>query len=205
MTCRGERGLRPRAAHRCPSSEIRQRVGEVARDACGSPALAKRQPEQLSGGQQQRVALARALVNWARASLLLDGAARCAGPAGAAPDSLQDGAEERAARHGRHVSLREPRQERGAHHVETASGHEPWSWMEQWSVRRRSSIARARDFVAGFIGVSNLMPGEVVSPVRGDAARCAPSTQGPTVSPPTTDRGPAPGEGSPGRSAAPRR
>jgi spermidine/putrescine transport system ATP-binding protein len=49
--------------------EIRQRVGDIL-DLVQLTGLGKRRPQQLSGGQQQRVALARALVNHPRALLL---------------------------------------------------------------------------------------------------------------------------------------
>src|SRR6478735_8125004 len=49
--------------------EVRQRVGEIL-DLVQLTGLNKRRPQQLSGGQQQRVALARALVNHPRALLL---------------------------------------------------------------------------------------------------------------------------------------
>lgn len=51
-------GLRQR---RVPAAERRERVGRVL-DMVGLPGHGDRQPSQLSGGQQQRVALARALV-----------------------------------------------------------------------------------------------------------------------------------------------
>ena len=49
--------------------EVRRRVGEIL-DLVQLTGLDKRRPQQLSGGQQQRVALARALVNHPRALLL---------------------------------------------------------------------------------------------------------------------------------------
>src|SRR3954469_12178413 len=49
--------------------EIRQRVGDIL-DLVQLTGLGRRRPQQLSGGQQQRVALARALVNHPRALLL---------------------------------------------------------------------------------------------------------------------------------------
>jgi spermidine/putrescine transport system ATP-binding protein len=52
-----------------PRPEIRQRV-EAALDMVQLPSLGNRKPKQLSGGQQQRVALARALVNRPRVLLL---------------------------------------------------------------------------------------------------------------------------------------
>src|SRR3712207_2833291 len=59
-------GLR-RRGHKTP--EVKRRVGEILElvDLAG---LGKRKPRQLSGGQQQRVALARALVNSPRLLLL---------------------------------------------------------------------------------------------------------------------------------------
>ncbi|MDX6641321.1 MAG: spermidine/putrescine transport system ATP-binding protein [Solirubrobacteraceae bacterium] len=52
-----------------PKDEIRRRVGEML-ELVQLEGLGKRRPAQLSGGQQQRVALARALVNQPRALLL---------------------------------------------------------------------------------------------------------------------------------------
>ena len=49
--------------------EVRQRVGDIL-DLVQLTGLGRRRPQQLSGGQQQRVALARALVNHPRALLL---------------------------------------------------------------------------------------------------------------------------------------
>src|SRR3954454_19265966 len=49
--------------------EVRRRVGDIL-DLVQLTGLGKRRPQQLSGGQQQRVALARALVNHPRALLL---------------------------------------------------------------------------------------------------------------------------------------
>jgi spermidine/putrescine transport system ATP-binding protein len=59
-------GLRRRGVER---AELRQRVGE-ALDLVALSDLGRRKPRQLSGGQQQRVALARALVNRPRVLLL---------------------------------------------------------------------------------------------------------------------------------------
>jgi spermidine/putrescine transport system ATP-binding protein len=63
----GPRGSSPRK--KVGRDEIRRRVGEVV-DLVDLGGLQKRRPAQMSGGQQQRVALARALVNRPRALLL---------------------------------------------------------------------------------------------------------------------------------------
>jgi spermidine/putrescine transport system ATP-binding protein len=59
-------GLRRR---RVDKSEVKRRVGEML-EMVDLPNFERRQPSQLSGGQQQRVALARALVNQPRLLLL---------------------------------------------------------------------------------------------------------------------------------------
>jgi spermidine/putrescine transport system ATP-binding protein len=154
--------------------EIRRRVGEEL-ERVGLGAEAKRKPRQLSGGQQQRVALARALVN-RPAVLLLDE------PLGALDLKLRKQLQ---------VELKRIQQEVGITFVYvTHDQEEALTMSDRIAVMNRGVIEQLDEpetiyerprttFVAGFIGVSNLMPGEVVSANGG-----APSVRldaGPTV------------------------
>jgi spermidine/putrescine transport system ATP-binding protein len=158
-----------------PKDEIRRRVAEEL-ERVGLAAEAKRKPRQLSGGQQQRVALARALVN-RPAVLLLDE------PLGALDLKLRKQLQ---------VELKRIQQEVGITFVYvTHDQEEALTMSDRIAVMNRGVIEQMGEpeeiyerprttFVAGFIGVSNLMPGEVVS-VNGGA----PSIRldaGPTVS-----------------------
>jgi spermidine/putrescine transport system ATP-binding protein len=118
--------------------EIRRRVGEEL-ERVGLAGEAKRRPAQLSGGQQQRVALARALVNRPEV-LLLDE------PLGALDLKLRKQLQ---------VELKRIQRDVGITFVYVT--HEQVADPE--TVYERPGTT----FVAGFIGVSNLMPGEVVS------------------------------------------
>jgi spermidine/putrescine transport system ATP-binding protein len=157
-----------------PKDEVRQRVAEEL-DRVGLAAEAKRKPRQLSGGQQQRVALARALVN-RPAVLLLDE------PLGALDLKLRKQLQ---------VELKRIQQEVGITFVYvTHDQEEALTMSDRIAVMNRGVIEQLGEpeeiyerphttFVAGFIGVSNLMPGEVVSANGG-----APSVRldaGPTV------------------------
>jgi spermidine/putrescine transport system ATP-binding protein len=125
----------------------------------GLAAEAKRRPRQLSGGQQQRVALARALVN-RPAVLLLDE------PLGALDLKLRKQLQ---------VELKRIQQEVGITFVYvTHDQEEALTMSDRIAVMNRGVIEQLGEpeeiyerprttFVAGFIGVSNLMPGEVVS------------------------------------------
>ena len=138
--------------------ETRQRVGEEL-ERVGLAAEAKRKPRQLSGGQQQRVALARALVN-RPAVLLLDE------PLGALDLKLRKQLQ---------VELKRIQGEVGITFVYvTHDQEEALTMSDRIAVMNRGVIEQISDpetvyerpattFVAGFIGVSNLMPGEVVS------------------------------------------
>ncbi len=143
----------------------RQRVdrGEIDRrvaselERVGLRAEANRRPAQLSGGQQQRVALARALVNLPRV-LLLDE------PLGALDLKLRKGLQ---------VELKRIQQEVGITFVYvTHDQEEALTMSDRIAVMNRGRIEQIADpeevyerpattFVAGFIGVSNLMPGVV--------------------------------------------
>ena len=129
----------------------------------GLAAEAKRKPRQLSGGQQQRVALARALIN-RPAVLLLDE------PLGALDLKLRKGLQ---------VELKRIQREVGITFVYvTHDQEEALTMSDRIAVMNHGVIEQLdppeevyerprTEFVAGFIGVSNLMPGQVAS-VNGD-------------------------------------
>jgi spermidine/putrescine transport system ATP-binding protein len=141
-----------------PKDEVRRRVGEEL-ERVGLAAEAKRKPRQLSGGQQQRVALARALVN-RPAVLLLDE------PLGALDLKLRKQLQ---------VELKRIQKDVGITFVYvTHDQEEALTMSDRIAVMNRGVIEQLDEpeeiyerpsttFVAGFIGVSNLMPGEVVS------------------------------------------
>jgi len=138
--------------------EVRTRVGEEL-ERVGLAAEAKRRPRQLSGGQQQRVALARALVN-RPAVLLLDE------PLGALDLKLRKQLQ---------VELKRIQRDVGITFVYvTHDQEEALTMSDRIAVMNRGVVEQLDSpeeiyerprttFVAGFIGVSNLMPGEVVS------------------------------------------
>jgi spermidine/putrescine transport system ATP-binding protein len=138
--------------------EIRRRVGEEL-ERVGLSAEAKRKPAQLSGGQQQRVALARALVNRPEV-LLLDE------PLGALDLKLRKQLQ---------VELKRIQRDVGITFVYvTHDQEEALTMSDRIAVMNRGVVEQVADpetvyerpgttFVAGFIGVSNLMPGEIVS------------------------------------------
>ena len=138
--------------------EIKRRVAEEL-ERVGLAAEARRRPAQLSGGQQQRVALARALVN-RPAVLLLDE------PLGALDLKLRKQLQ---------VELKRIQREVGITFVYvTHDQEEALTMSDRIAVMDRGVIEQVSDpetvyerpattFVAGFIGVSNLMPGQVVS------------------------------------------
>ena len=144
--------------------EIRRRVGEEL-ERVGLAAEAKRKPAQLSGGQQQRVALARALVN-RPAVLLLDE------PLGALDLKLRKQLQ---------VELKRIQREVGITFIYvTHDQEEALTMSDRIAVINRGVVEQVSDpetvyerpsttFVAGFIGVSNLMPGEVISANGGGA------------------------------------
>jgi spermidine/putrescine transport system ATP-binding protein len=139
-------------------AEIRRRVGEEL-ERVGLATEAKRRPAQLSGGQQQRVALARALVNRPEV-LLLDE------PLGALDLKLRKQLQ---------VELKRIQRDVGITFVYvTHDQEEALTMSDRIAVMNRGVVEQVADpetvyerpgttFVAGFIGVSNLMPGEVVS------------------------------------------
>jgi spermidine/putrescine transport system ATP-binding protein len=141
-----------------PKDEARRRVAEEL-ELVGLSAESKRKPRQLSGGQQQRVALARALVN-RPAVLLLDE------PLGALDLKLRKGLQ---------VELKRIQREVGITFLYvTHDQEEALTMSDQIAVMNRGVVEQLAPpeevyerprttFVAGFIGVSNLMPGRVVS------------------------------------------
>jgi len=147
---------------RVAGDEVRRRVREEL-ERVGLAAEAKRKPRQLSGGQQQRVALARALIN-RPAVLLLDE------PLGALDLKLRKGLQ---------IELKRIQRDVGITFVYvTHDQEEALTMSDRIAVMNRGRIEQlaspeevyerpATEFVAGFIGVSNLLPGEVES-VSGD-------------------------------------
>jgi spermidine/putrescine transport system ATP-binding protein len=160
-------------------AEIRRRVGEEL-ERVGLAAEAKRRPAQLSGGQQQRVALARALVN-RPAVLLLDE------PLGALDLKLRKQLQ---------VELKRIQRDVGITFIYvTHDQEEALTMSDRIAVMNRGVVEQVSDpetvyerpattFVAGFIGVSNLMPGEVTS-ANGASAELR-LDAGPTVRAPDT-------------------
>ncbi|REE99127.1 ABC transporter ATP-binding protein [Thermomonospora umbrina] len=154
-------GLRRKGVER---SEITRRVGEMLEivDLTGRE---KRRPREMSGGQQQRVALARALVNRPRA-LLLDE------PLGALDLKLRQHMQ---------VELKRIQREVGVTFVYvTHDQGEALTMSDRIAVMNDGRIEQlgspreiyerpASRFVAGFIGTSNLLSGEI-GEVDGDRA-----------------------------------
>jgi spermidine/putrescine transport system ATP-binding protein len=144
---------------RVDKDEIVERVrSELER--VGLAAEAKRRPAQLSGGMQQRVALARALVNLPKV-LLLDE------PLGALDLKLRKGLQ---------VELKRIQREVGITFVYvTHDQEEALTMSDRIAVMNRGRVEQvgvpedvyerpATTFVAGFIGVSNLLPASVAAP-----------------------------------------
>jgi spermidine/putrescine transport system ATP-binding protein len=143
---------------RVPRDEIERRVGEEL-ERVGLVAEIDRRPNQLSGGQQQRVALARALVNYPKV-LLLDE------PLGALDLKLRKGLQLELKRIQREVGI--------AFIYVTHDQEEALTMSDRIAVMNRGAVEQVdtpehvyerprTTFVAGFIGVSNLMPGTVTS------------------------------------------
>jgi spermidine/putrescine transport system ATP-binding protein len=141
--------------------EIAERVATELRRV-GLAAEAKRRPSQLSGGMQQRVALARALVNLPKV-LLLDE------PLGALDLKLRKGLQ---------IELKQIQREVGITFVYvTHDQEEALTMSDRIAVMNRGRVEQVSNpedvydrpttsFVAGFIGVSNLMPASVSGPGR---------------------------------------
>jgi spermidine/putrescine transport system ATP-binding protein len=145
------------ARRRVPKAELRKRVGE-ALELVHLHGLGKRKPTQLSGGQQQRVALARALVNQPRA-LLLDE------PLGALDLKLRKQLQ---------IELGRIQREVGVTFVHvTHDQEEAMSMADTIAVMNLGRIEQMgsatelyerprTEFVANFLGISNLLDGKVV-------------------------------------------
>ena len=137
-------------------AEIKQRV-EAELERVGLAAEGNRRPSQLSGGMQQRVALARALVNLPKV-LLLDE------PLGALDLKLRKELQ---------VELKRIQRDVGITFVYvTHDQEEALTMSDRIAVMNRGRVEQvaepeevydrpATTFVAGFIGVSNLMPATV--------------------------------------------
>jgi spermidine/putrescine transport system ATP-binding protein len=142
-----------------PKPERTGRVAEVL-DLVGLSGFALRKPKQLSGGQQQRVALARALVNHPRV-LLLDE------PLGALDLKLRKQMQ---------LELKRIQSEVGITFVHvTHDQEEAMTMADAIAVMNRGRIEQlgppqelyerpANAFVAGFLGISNLIPGLAEGP-----------------------------------------
>jgi spermidine/putrescine transport system ATP-binding protein len=147
---------------RTSSDEIGKRVAQML-DLVELPGYERRKPSQLSGGQQQRVALARALINQPRV-LLLDE------PLGALDLKLRKQMQ---------IELKRIQTEVGITFIYvTHDQEEAMTMSDRIAVMRHGKIEqlgapeelyeRPRTaFVAGFLGVSNLLDGDVAD--RGGA------------------------------------
>ncbi len=141
-----------------PKDEVEERVRKEL-DRVGLGAEGHRKPNQLSGGQQQRVALARAVVNLPKV-LLLDE------PLGALDLKLRKGLQ---------IELKRIQREVGITFVYvTHDQEEALTMSDRIAVMNNGVIEQVAGpedvyerptttFVAGFIGVSNLMPATVLS------------------------------------------
>jgi spermidine/putrescine transport system ATP-binding protein len=135
-----------------PDAEVRTRVGEML-ELVELPGYERRKPGQLSGGQAQRVALARALVN-KPAVLLLDE------PLGALDLKLRKQMQ---------VELKRIQQDVGITFIYvTHDQEEAMTMSDRIAVMNRGKYEQlgdpetlyerpATEFVAGFLGVSNLL------------------------------------------------
>jgi spermidine/putrescine transport system ATP-binding protein len=152
---------------RLAKDEIQRRVRE-ALELVDLPGMEKRKPGQLSGGQQQRVALARALVNEPRV-LLLDE------PLGALDLKLRKQMQ---------LELKRIQTDVGITFLYVTHDQEEAMVMsDRLAVMNRGTIEQigspqqvydlpATEFVAGFLGASNLLPGRVTGR-SGDLAEIA--------------------------------
>jgi spermidine/putrescine transport system ATP-binding protein len=148
-------GLRRRKVN---GAEVAKKVGEML-ELVELPGYERRKPNQLSGGQQQRVALARALINHPRV-LLLDE------PLGALDLKLRKAMQ---------LELKRIQTEVGVTFVYvTHDQEEAMTMSDRIAVMHAGRIDQLgapeelyerpqTAFVAGFLGVSNLLDGEVAS------------------------------------------
>jgi len=145
-----------------PAAQRSRRVDEIL-DLVRLPGLARRMPSQLSGGQRQRVALARALVNDPKV-LLLDE------PLGALDLKLRQQMQ---------VELKSIQQRVGITFIfVTHDQEEALTMSDRIAVFNYGCIEQigspseiyehpATSFVAGFVGISNLVSGEVARRITG--------------------------------------
>jgi spermidine/putrescine transport system ATP-binding protein len=144
--------------------EVTRRVGEML-EIVGLTGREKRRPKELSGGQQQRVALARALVNNPRA-LLLDE------PLAALDLKLRQNMQMELKRIQREVGITFVFVTHDQGEALTMSDRIAVmndGLVEQLGTPREIYEHPASKFVAGFIGTSNLMTGEVSTAAGGNA------------------------------------
>jgi spermidine/putrescine transport system ATP-binding protein len=139
-----------------PDREVKGRVMEML-DLVELPGFERRKPTQISGGQAQRVALARALIN-KPAVLLLDE------PLGALDLKLRKQMQ---------VELKRIQQEVGITFIYvTHDQEEAMTMSDRIAVMNKGRYEQLGDpeslyerpttrFVAGFLGISNLLPGKV--------------------------------------------
>ena len=149
---------------KAPKPERERRVQEML-ELVRLSGLEKRKPSQLSGGQRQRVALARALVNHPHV-LLLDE------PLGALDLKLRQQMQ---------IELKTIQQQVGITFVYvTHDQEEALTMSDRLAVFNQGKIEQvgspaeiyehpATPFVAGFVGVSNLVGGEVAQTITGSA------------------------------------
>ena len=145
--------------------EIRRRVTESL-EVVDLPEYGKRKPSQLSGGQRQRVALARALVNRPKV-LLLDE------PLGALDLKLRKQMQ---------LELKRIQSEVGITFIYvTHDQEEAMTMSDRLAVMRQGKIEQIgppeevyenpqTEFVAGFLGASNMLEGELKEAANGVAA-----------------------------------
>ena len=148
-----------------PQAERKLRVAEML-DLVRLPGLEKRKPSQLSGGQRQRVALARALINHPRV-LLLDE------PLGALDLKLRQQMQ---------LELKALQQRVGITFIfVTHDQEEALTMSDRLAVFNLGKVEQvgtpadvyerpATPFVASFVGISNLISGEVARNLTGSPA-----------------------------------
>jgi spermidine/putrescine transport system ATP-binding protein len=168
-------------AKKVPKPEIQKRVVELL-EIVRLADFAERKPAQLSGGQQQRVALARALVNYPSA-LLLDE------PLGALDLKLRQAMQ---------LELKRIQREVGITFIfVTHDQEEALTMSDRIAVMSEGRVEQIgspeeiyhepeTEFVAGFIGMANLLPARIeaqegnlaVARVAGDRVVRAPAVEG---------------------------
>jgi len=145
-----------------PESQIQQQVGDML-ELVRLPGMSKRKPSQLSGGQRQRVALARALVTHPRV-LLLDE------PLGALDLKLRQQMQ---------IELKNIQQQVGITFIYvTHDQEEALTMSDHIAIFNLGKIEQvgtpaevyehpATEFVAGFVGVSNLVRSPLAESITG--------------------------------------